>query len=115
MATNDDQMETGNPPPIRKAAGPAAWPGSGASAVKDGAVKGARIGAVVVGVTGAIIGLGIGIMFAVARGRITDWAVIAAFGMIVTAMAGGIYGALAGAVSGGVVGAIVRVVKSGRR
>jgi hypothetical protein len=86
-----------------------------ASAVMDGAVKGARIGTVVLGVIGVIVGLGFGIVSAVRRGQITDWAVIAAFGMIVTALAGGIYGALAGAVSGGLVGAIIGVVKSERR
>jgi hypothetical protein len=112
MATNGDQVEKDTVPPVPSPVDERrrAVPNTSASAV-----KGACIGAVVLGVIGVIVGLGVAIVSAVLRGFITDWAVIAAFGMIVTALAGGIYGALAGAVSGGVVGAIIGVVKSGKR
>jgi hypothetical protein len=108
MATNGDQVEKDTVPPVPSPVDERrrAVPNTSASAVK---------GAVVLGVIGVIVGLGVAIVSAVLRGFITDWAVIAAFGMIVTALAGGIYGALAGAVSGGVVGAIIGVVKSGKR
>ena len=113
MTTRDDQVEKDAVPPVPNPVDDdhrRAGLSTGACAF-----KGACMGAAILGTIGVITGLAIGIVFAVRRGPITDWAVIAAFGMIVTAFAGGIYGALAGAVSGGVVGAIIGVVKSGKR
>src|SRR6516225_9393123 len=114
MATNDDHVEKNVVPPVRSPAGEIPRPRSttGPSAIMDGALKGASMGAIVLGIIGVMVGLVIAIVSAIARGPITDWAIIAAFGLIVTALAGGIYGALAGAVAGGLVGAVLGIVKS---
>jgi hypothetical protein len=61
---------------------------------------------------GAIGGIALGVVSAVYRGTFTDWAVIAAFGIVVTALAGTIGGALAGGLVGGAIGALWTVVRA---
>jgi hypothetical protein len=90
-------------------------PDQGAAPVIAGALQAAGVGAVVGGTIGAVTGVAIGIAFAVVRGPITDWLVIAGFGIVVTALVGAIYGAMAGSLAGGLVGTIVKTVRTLRR